>query len=142
MSPRGDHTMRASGPSQAIRLAQCSASARRGRAGQPWERLRIATAWRRPCSILDPPGCTCGRTAWRPCDSGHEGRGEDCQIAAPDRLDEVSVSSTPETVRAAGRDGLEGWCRFGTLNVLDFGGPHRTRTCDPLIKSQLLYQLS
>ena len=22
------------------------------------------------------------------------------------------------------------------------GGPHRTRTCDPLIKSQLLYQLS
>ena len=23
-----------------------------------------------------------------------------------------------------------------------FGGPRRTRTCDPLIKSQLLYQLS
>jgi len=26
--------------------------------------------------------------------------------------------------------------------VVEFGGPRRTRTCDPLIKSQLLYQLS
>jgi len=26
--------------------------------------------------------------------------------------------------------------------VPDFGGPSRTRTVDPLIKSQLLYQLS
>ena len=37
---------------------------------------------------------------------------------------------------------LEGRRLFATSKVVEFGGPRRTRTCDPLIKSQLLYQLS
>ena len=31
---------------------------------------------------------------------------------------------------------------FTTLAFLFFGGPYRTRTCDTLIKSQMLYHLS
>ena len=46
---------------------------------------------------------------------------------------------------------VESWHHVGTTSesgtpdvseVPDFGGPSRTRTLDPLIKSQLLYQLS
>ncbi len=40
--------------------------------------------------------------------------------------------------RSAGKQSCRSWQRFKTSR----GGPCRDRTCDPLIKSQLLYQLS
>ncbi len=45
--------------------------------------------------------------------------------------------STVYTVSTSGR-----WVWGEEYNLLIFGGPCRDRTCGPLIKSQLLYQLS
>ncbi len=76
---------------------------------------------------------------WLPVKSQHGG---------PDRLDESvervnrgigatraerMVASGRKKEQASGRDRVTTGC---------YGGPRRTRTCDPLIKSQLLYQLS
>jgi integrase len=54
--------------------------------------------------------------------------------AAVDRLDEVSGSRTVAKTKTGTPANTE-------VPVTD-GGPSRTRTLDPLIKSQLLYQLS
>ena len=54
-------------------------------------------------------------------------------------------SGRRSVARSVEGEGARGWGRpvpQGRLFVMEFGGPPRTRTLDPLIKSQLLYQLS
>jgi hypothetical protein len=66
--------------------------------------------------------------------------------AAVDKLDSwpTATVDTPSAVANGSSVVAEGTSeRFVNPQLVDSdGGPHRTRTCDPLIKSQLLYQLS
>ncbi len=76
---------------------------------------------------------------WLPVRSQHGG---------PDRLDEpmeradrgVGATRADQMVAGGSRRSQAGDCDRVTSRIS--GGPRRTRTCDPLIKSQLLYQLS